>query len=102
VQALKNNDYSSETVGRFLKGNRTLTKPMNDALDALIAFQVRTAKAEYNQSIANYTSARAISIVPGLADHPLDHRPAQPDARHHHRSREKRRLHPAHPGRHRR
>jgi methyl-accepting chemotaxis protein len=62
VQALKNNDYSSETAGRFLQGNRTLAKPMNEALDALIAFQIHTAKEEYNQSTANYASARTLSI----------------------------------------
>jgi methyl-accepting chemotaxis protein len=62
VQALKNNDYSSETVDRFLQGNRTLAKPMNEALDALIAFQIHTAKEEYNQSTANYASARTLSI----------------------------------------
>ena len=62
VQALKNNDYSTETVGRFLKGNRTLTKPMNEALDALIAYQIRTAKSEFDQSTANYASVRAILI----------------------------------------
>ncbi|MHB9101048.1 MAG: methyl-accepting chemotaxis protein [Sulfuricella sp.] len=62
VQALKNNDYSTEMIGRFLKGGRTLIKPMNEALDALIAFQIRTAKEEYNQSTADYASERAISI----------------------------------------
>jgi methyl-accepting chemotaxis protein len=62
VQALNNNDYSTEMVGRFLKGNRTLAKPMNDALDALVAYQIRTAKSEYDQSTANYASVRAILI----------------------------------------
>jgi methyl-accepting chemotaxis protein len=62
VQALNNNDYSTEMVGRFLKGNRTLAKPMNDALDALVAYQIRTAKAEYDQSTANYASVRALLI----------------------------------------
>ncbi|MHB1621248.1 MAG: methyl-accepting chemotaxis protein [Sulfuricella sp.] len=62
VQALKNNDYSTEMEVRFLKGGRTLIKPMNEALDALIAFQIRAAKGEYNQSAADYASMRAISI----------------------------------------
>jgi methyl-accepting chemotaxis protein len=62
VQALNSNDYSSEMVGRFLKGNRTLAKPMNDALDALVAYQIDTARLEHDQSTANYASLRTILI----------------------------------------
>ncbi len=62
VQALNNNDYSIETVSRFLKGNRTRYKPMNDALEALIAQQIQTAKAEYDESRTSYANARALSI----------------------------------------
>jgi len=70
VQALKNDDYSIDVNSRFLKGSRTNLKDMSEALQALVAYQTRLAKEEYDHAKADYAMARNLAvgaIVGGLA-----------------------------------
>jgi len=62
VAALKADNYSPEVVGIFLKTNRKLAGPMNEALENLIKYQDRTAKEEFDRAVASYTTTRALSI----------------------------------------
>jgi methyl-accepting chemotaxis protein len=63
MKALQNSDYSSETLSRYLKGTRTIAKPMGEAMTALIELQVRIAKEEFEQASAKSAKARTISIA---------------------------------------
>lgn len=63
MKALQNGDFSSESTGRFLKGTRTIAKPMSEAMTGLIELQVRIAKEEFEQASVTYAKVRAISIA---------------------------------------
>jgi len=62
VQALKNGDYSTEIVSKFLKGNRKYGMASAKNLDDLMDLQIRVAKEEYERAQANYSTVRALSI----------------------------------------
>jgi methyl-accepting chemotaxis protein len=62
TQALKNGDYSTETVSKFLKGNRTHGLSAAKNLDDLMDLQVRVAKEEYERAQGNYRTVQMLAI----------------------------------------
>jgi methyl-accepting chemotaxis protein len=62
VHALKNGDYSTENVSKFLKGNRTHGLATAKSLDDLMSLQLRVAREEYERAQANYSTVRLLSI----------------------------------------
>jgi len=63
VQALKNGDYSTDTVSKFLKGNRLYGQTATQNLDDLSDLQLRVAKEEYGHAEANYSTVRLLAIA---------------------------------------
>jgi methyl-accepting chemotaxis protein len=69
VQALKNGDYSPETVSKFLKGNRLQGGATSKNLDDLIDLQQRVAKEEEALADEHYSTVRLLilsAIVGGV------------------------------------
>jgi len=62
TNALRNGDYSIETVSKFLKGNRTHGQTSAKNLDDLMELQIRVAKEEYERAEANYRTVRILAI----------------------------------------
>ncbi|MBS4095863.1 MAG: methyl-accepting chemotaxis protein [Sulfuricella sp.] len=63
LTALKNNDFSVETINRYLKGNRSLGKSASEALAKLVDLQVSATKEEFERATATYNTAWGISIA---------------------------------------
>jgi len=62
VSALKEGNYNPEVVGAFLKGNRKLGTPMDEAMTALIKHQDQVAKEEFDHAVASYNTTRVLSL----------------------------------------
>ena len=68
IAALKNGNFSTdEVVGVFLKGNRKLGAPMDEAMSALIKNLDQSAHEEFDHAVASYSTARALSIGSNVA-----------------------------------
>ncbi|MBI4741958.1 MAG: methyl-accepting chemotaxis protein [Betaproteobacteria bacterium] len=62
VQSLREGDYSTETVGKFLKGNRSHGAATAKNLDDLMDLQLRVAREEYERAKADYSTVRMLAI----------------------------------------
>jgi len=63
MDALRQGNYSLEVVSTFLKGNRKMGGEVDKLADALIDLQTRVAKEEFDRDVAQYESARNLSVV---------------------------------------
>ena len=63
MEALRQGDYSLAVVSRFLKGNRAQGGELDKLAQSLLELQSREAKAEFTKAVAQYESARTLSIA---------------------------------------
>jgi methyl-accepting chemotaxis protein len=63
VDAMKKGDYSPDTVGKFLKGNRKQGQASAKNLDDLMDLQLRVANEEYERADTSYKTVRMLSIA---------------------------------------
>ena len=63
MQSLRAGDFSTESVNRFLKGNRAQGKATSETLVKLIALQTQATADEFANATANYQRTRSLSII---------------------------------------
>jgi len=63
MEALRQGNYGLEVISTFLKGNRKMGGEVDKLAESLIDLQTRVAKEEFDQAVAQYESARNLSIA---------------------------------------